>query len=274
MTASSHSIVVPETIAETTAQLSLHAGSQGCCADCASRTRCVVAALPARLHLPSITRFRLAPRQTLCREGEPFSSLYVVRSGAIKSLVTSEDGRQQIVAIHLPGEAIGAEGIASGRHSRTFIAVEESGVCVIGYASLDRLMAEVPSVRRWYQRALGNELARNAETVRWLRCATAEARLAGFLLDLSRRLSPGETTPEFTLSASRIDIAIHLGLTRETVSRAFGKLRSENLIDGDLTRVRLRNPLQLSRLAANRASNRDDARTGRDASAPAPPGSA
>lgn len=215
--------------------------------------RCIVAALPARLHFPSMTRLRLAPRQTLCREGEVFSSVYVIRSGAIKSLVTSEDGRQQIIAIHLPGETIGAEGVASGRHNRSFIAVEESSVCVIGYASLDRLMAEVPGVRHWYRRTLGNELARNAETVRWLRCATAEARLAGFLLDLSRRLSPGGTaTPEFTLSASRVDIATHLGLTRETVSRAFGKLRSQHLIDGDLTRVRLCNPRRLSSLATDK----------------------
>lgn len=224
------------------------------CADCVWHAKCVVAALPDRHPLPLTTRITLSARQTLCREGDAFSSVYVVRSGTLKSLITSEDGRQQIVAMHLPAETIGTESIATGRRSRTVIAVEKSEVCVIGFAGLDRLMHEIPAARRWFQQALSDEMARSGETACRLRRSSAEERIASFLLDLSRRLSASaEATPEFTLSPSRVDIAIHLGLTRETVSRAFAKLRRLHLIEGDLTRVRLCDPLQLGSIAVNRA---------------------
>jgi CRP/FNR family transcriptional regulator len=240
-------------------------GAHEHCADCLWYAKCVVASLPAQQPLSFITRIALSARQTLCREGDTFSSVYVVRSGTLKSLITSEDGRQQIVGIHLPAETIGTESIATGRRSRTVIAVEKSEICMVGFAGLNRLMCEIPATRRWFQRALGDEMARSGETTCRLRRTSAEERIASFLLDLSRRLSAStEATPEFTLSPSRVDIAIHLGLTRETVSRAFAKLRRLHLIEGDLTRVRLCDPHQLGSLAASRASPVGDARTRRE----------
>lgn len=242
------------------------------CSECTWRMKCVIGSLPAQRQPPVIARTTFAAQQTLCLEGEPFSSVYLIRSGAIKSLITSEDGRQQIVAIHLPGDTIGVEGIANGSRNRALIAVEKSEICAIGFAGLGPLMSEVPKVQRWYWHALGNELARNAETVRWLRFATAEERVAAFLLDLSRRLAMDETaTPEFTLSTSCIDIATHLGLSRETVSRAFAKLRDHGLIDFNFPRVRLRNPLQLGRVTTHHISPHSNARSGRAASSRAPP---
>src|SRR5678815_1431199 len=53
---------------------------------------------------------------------------------------------------------------------------------------------------------------------------TAQERLVAFLLDIAQRLS---TKNEVNLPMSRQDIADHLGLTIETVSRTFTQL-SEN----------------------------------------------
>ncbi len=225
------------------------------CGECPHREKCIPAALPARYAasrlMPVNVRLELSTGQTLCRQGDAAAGLHVVRSGALKSQAMSEDGRLQIIAIHLPGETLGAESIATGRRSGTVIALEDSAVCAISFAGLDRLTPEVPAVQHWFHRAMSAEMARSSETAMRLRCVTGEERIAGFLVDLSRRLSPtAAAMPEFKLSVCRGDIAFHLGLTRETVSRAFAKLQRMRLIDCSLTWVRLCDPARLGRLAA------------------------
>lgn len=56
---------------------------------------------------------------------------------------------------------------------------------------------------------------------------TAEERIASFLLDLFRRMGKADSV---WLPMSRTDIADHLGLTMDTVSRGFSHLKSEGII--------------------------------------------
>jgi len=55
----------------------------------------------------------------------------------------------------------------------------------------------------------------------------ADQRIATFLLSLSERTDTGDM---IRLPMTRLDIADHLGLTIETVSRTIGKLTSIGLI--------------------------------------------
>ena len=60
---------------------------------------------------------------------------------------------------------------------------------------------------------------------------TADEKLATFLLSLSKRFQErGFSTTEFQLSMSRSDIANHLGLAVETVSRVFSRFQDEGVI--------------------------------------------
>ena len=56
---------------------------------------------------------------------------------------------------------------------------------------------------------------------------TAQEKVASFLLDMSRRVSKGD---RFDLPMQRTDIADHLGLTIETVSRTLTQFAREGLI--------------------------------------------
>ena len=61
---------------------------------------------------------------------------------------------------------------------------------------------------------------------------SATEPIGSFLLPLSRRSERrGEDPLEIVLTMTRPDIADFLGLTIETVSRTFTKLRNEGLID-------------------------------------------
>jgi CRP/FNR family transcriptional regulator, nitrogen fixation regulation protein len=77
---------------------------------------------------------------------------------------------------------------------------------------------------------------------------SAEERVAGFLLEMSRRNSSG---PTIDLPMSRQDIADYLGLTIETVSRTFTQLvQSGTIVLETSRRILFRNRVALNRLNA------------------------
>ncbi len=63
------------------------------------------------------------------RTGDPFDSLYAVRSGSIKTVVVHDGGREQVTGLMLAGDALGLHGIGDGAHTYDAIALEDSSVC-------------------------------------------------------------------------------------------------------------------------------------------------
>jgi CRP/FNR family transcriptional regulator len=60
---------------------------------------------------------------------------------------------------------------------------------------------------------------------------TSEEKLATYLLSLSKRFElRGFSAKQFVLTMSRSDIANHLGLAVETISRVFTKFQDDGLI--------------------------------------------
>ncbi len=216
----------------------------GTCNACPWRSHCLPAVLPANDWQVHTLLFRrqiaVQRRHALYREGDPFIGIYVVRSGALKSQATTEDGREQVIAIHMAGDHLGGEGLASGQRTRTVSALEDSVLCSFPIADLKRLMSIRPQVQRWFHRALAAELTRSGQTLALLRGATAEERVAGFLVDLWRRAKASASDIAALFAAmNRGDIAFHLGLSRETVSRVFSRLHHDRVIARDGDRVRL-----------------------------------
>ena len=52
----------------------------------------------------------------LFRSGERFRSLYVVKTGSVKTYAPSEEGGEQVLGFHLPGEVIGLDAIDKEIH--------------------------------------------------------------------------------------------------------------------------------------------------------------
>lgn len=74
--------------------------------------------------------------------------------------------------------------------------------------------------------------------------------MAAFLLGLVRRLERrGHATTELVLRMSREEIGSYLGLKLETVSRAFGRLQAEGLIEVRQRQIRVLQSERLRQLA-------------------------
>lgn len=196
----------------------------------------------------------------LYREDDPMTAIYVIQAGAFKSQLPGENGRDHITGIHLPGDVVGIEGVASGLHTRNLMALEESVVCVIPMGVLDGLTRELPDVQRWFHRMLSREIVAVTRNMTLLGSRKAEERLAAFLLDLSERFAAlGRSPRDFDLRLSRREIASHLGLSGATVSRTFARFGRERVVSTCGQHVRLLDIHALKQTAAGHI-NRESAK--------------
>lgn len=158
----------------------------------------------------------------LYHSGDQLKSLYAVRSGSFKSYVPVADSAEQVVGFHLPGELMGMDAIHGEEHRSYSKALETSSVCEIPFEKLESLSVEIPGLNHHLMSLMSEELQHEQCHVTQLAKMTAEARLANFVIEMSRRhTARGHSKTEFNLSMSRNDIANLLGLAVETVSRLF-----------------------------------------------------
>ncbi|HEX5803337.1 MAG TPA: cyclic nucleotide-binding domain-containing protein, partial [Azospira sp.] len=171
--------------------------------------------------LVSIRR-RLKRGEHLYRAGEPFSSIYAVRSGFFKTDVLLEDGREQVTGFQMTGELLGLDGISTETHSCNAVALEDSDVCTIPFSNLEGLSREIQTLQHHFHKVMSREIVRDHGVMMLLGTMRAEERLAAFLLNLSQRFTArGYSPAEFYLRMTREEIGSYLGLKLETVSRAF-----------------------------------------------------
>lgn len=188
--------------------------------------------------------------KALFRADEPFRTLYVPRSGAVKTYTLGAQGDEQIIGFHLPGEIIGLDGVVERRHQVTAQALEMSAVCELPFDQLELIAMRVPALAHQLVRLMSREIASKEHQLLVLGDHSPERRLALLLQDLSQRFAHrGFSATEFNLPMSRQDIAAYLRLAAETVSRAFGKLQRDGLIAVDGRLVRITDPAALGELA-------------------------
>ena len=157
-----------------------------------------------------------------------------VIEGVLKLTTSTEDGREQIVGVAYPADFIGRP---FGQTSRaSVVALTDARVCVFARNDFDRFAREHPELEhKLLERTLA-ELDRTRSWMMLLGRKTASEKSATFLLDKSDRFgdvgcSPVRTPARlFTLPFSRQQVADLLGLTIETVSRQFTRLKQDGVI--------------------------------------------
>jgi CRP/FNR family transcriptional regulator len=176
-------------------------------------------------------RIRLRKGDVLFRTGDRFTALFAIRMGSCKTVMLTDDGSEQVVGNHLPGEIIGTEAIATESHSCQAVALEDSEVCTLPFDRIESLAHIDPDFQRNLHRMIAREIGRERSAALMLGTMRAEQRLSWFLLDLSIRYQArGYSSTEFVLRMTREEIGSQLGLKLETVSRLFSRFHDEALI--------------------------------------------
>ncbi|MEQ4618635.1 MAG: helix-turn-helix domain-containing protein [Corticimicrobacter sp.] len=205
------------------------------CSTCMLGHVCLPVGMPAedidKLSALVRERVRVEKGRTLYTLGDELDAVYGVRSGSIKTQIERAEGQLQITGFHLPGELVGMDGMLEGHHMSTAVALEDTEMCVIRLADLDRIASQVPALQPQFRRFMSKEIIRSQHMLLTVGSLRSEQRLAAFLLNLSQRLSMlGYSANEFVLRMSREDLGNYLGLTLETVSRLFSRFAREEMI--------------------------------------------
>lgn len=194
----------------------------------------------------------LAAGQAIVREGDPLRCLYLVRSGALKSVALSEDGRQQVLGFHLPGELVGVDATCCRTHRCEVRALVRSRVCVLPYERLQKAMRDSAKLQSQVMRLIGRETVLDHEHLMAMGAREAHARVAMALRSLSeRRRRARQDADDLQLPMSREELANFLGLAEETVSRSFTRLQREGLLEVRGKRVRILDHHALAELCSS-----------------------
>jgi len=213
------------------ARASLAKRRQLACAGCALRPLCH-APVPLPDAQPVVDcRRRLERGEVLFEAGTPQSSVFAVRAGFLKLAAPVEGSGEHVVRFLLPGDAAGLEGFGARLHAFTAVALDDCEVCEVPLQHVRRLADAFPNVAAHLRRLLAGELAEAHARFAGMAHLSAPKRLAGFLLDLAGRWAErGYASRAFRLPMDRREIADHLGITVETVSRVLTEFRAQGWV--------------------------------------------
>lgn len=206
------------------------------CSNCNLRELCMPIGLDqeemVKLDHVVSSRKRVKQGGHLFSHGDPFTTLYAIRTGYFKTCVLSEDGREQVTGFQMAGEIIGLDGIVSDHHNCNAIALEDAEVCVMPFENIEDLSRTIPVLQRHVHKVMSREIVRENSVMMLLGNMRAEERLAAFLLNLVQRLhARGFSQSELVLRMTREEIGSYLGMKLETVSRTFSKFSDEGIIE-------------------------------------------
>lgn len=204
------------------------------CQQCALQQRC----LPNHLDNTNLQLFdAIVQRSRPLRlgghcfsAGEPFTSIFVVRQGAIKTYAVTEEGEEQVTGFYLAGDCFGFDGIHTQRHTNSAKALERTHLCEIPFEQLEQLCSAIPHLQHYAFQLASHQIVLEQKRMQLMGKRAAEARVAYLLLDFIQRANHGFTEGETLLPMTRYDIGNYLGLSVETVSRILSRFQTEGLI--------------------------------------------
>jgi CRP/FNR family transcriptional regulator, anaerobic regulatory protein len=177
----------------------------------------------------STLRCFLSKEHIFC-EGDPRTQVYQIKEGVVTVYQILNDGRRQIVDFAYPGDYLGLG--TTSEHVFSAETTTPVKVACLGAKALDTAARGDPSLALQLYRAVSLELSAARKLLVAIGQRSAIERIATFLLMLhDRRMTEDGGIDLLHLPMRRADIGDFLGLTIETVSRSFTKLKVLGIIE-------------------------------------------
>jgi CRP-like cAMP-binding protein len=166
--------------------------------------------------------------QLIFSEGDAASGFYVVMAGRVKIFKLSMEGKEQILHIFGPGQAIGEVAVFEGkRFPANAESLEDSRLFFFPRNAFLTLIEENPSVALHMLAVLSQRLRHFASLIDDLSLKEVPARLAAYLLYLS---TTQKSADDLSLDISKGQLSSLLGTIPETLSRILTKMSNTGLI--------------------------------------------
>ena len=171
--------------------------------------------------------------RNIFRQGQSADSLFYIRRGKVKLTVTSQQGKEAIVAILSPGEFFG-EGCLAGQLTRmaTAVAMTECTLDKLEKSLMARMLHEQHDVSELFvMHLLSRNIRYEADLVDQL-FNSSEKRLARILLLLAH-FGKESRAESVVPRVSQETLAQMVGITRSRVSHFMNKFRKLGFVDYD-----------------------------------------
>jgi len=189
-------------------------------------------------------------RDVIFVEGDPCPGFYVVKSGRVKLLKTSRDGKEQIIKILQPGELLGMETFYDGkRYGNTAMAMDDCEICFIEKRTFFDIIGRHPTIAKKIIIALSKELDNAYSKIGTMGLLNAKEKMAHLLYTLGKDYGSNENGRiKLNLSLSRLEIAELLGITQETAIRLLKSFKDEGIIEIKRKEIIIKSPEKLELL--------------------------
>ncbi len=218
-------------------QCGLHlVNTGGDCNSCTLPRKCIGAGLDQSQteSITSVIRKRgpFQAGETIFKMEDPFKSIFAIQSGSVKIESSLDDGTPLIHGFYFNGELIGIEAVGDVKYQSDAVALETTRVCELPFDQIELLCSRIPQLQHEILELLGKRIRYTNRTIVQGRYLSADRRFLLFLNDLYQRKGVMTTNGRrtVTLPMTKGDIAIHLGLRPESLSRALSKLQEEGVI--------------------------------------------
>jgi len=190
------------------------------------------------------TSRRVEKGETLFLDGEPCRGMFLVQSGVIKIYKLSESGKEQILTLARPGDAVAELPLFDGGdYPASAGAMEDSVVLFVPATLVNELLERKPQLCRSVIAALAKRLRKLVGLVEDLSLRHVRERLARLLIEEAG----GKLV--FHLAFTNEELAARLGSVRDVISRTMSALQAEGLIRLEGRRVEIISPRGLAELA-------------------------
>jgi CRP/FNR family transcriptional activator FtrB len=184
------------------------------------------------------------PRGALvCKQGEPAEFVYIILEGRVALLGEATGKAETVVEFFDAGDVfIAAAAILDAPLLMSARVVRDARIALIRADAFRRLLAHEPALAQALVHQLAQYWRKLIRQIKDLKLKSASERLAAFLL----ALTPHDGGPaSVTLPQQRKLLAAHIGITPESLSRAFVTLRAigvggrgRNVTIDDVARLR------------------------------------
>jgi CRP/FNR family transcriptional regulator, cyclic AMP receptor protein len=154
-------------------------------------------------------------------QGDPGNGLFVVASGLVKVVVTSEDGEEMVLVTLGPGEALGELAVVDGGpRSAAAEALEPTSALLITRPVVLELAARDPALTEALLQALGGLLRRLTEQASDLVFLDLPGRMAKLLAGLAAERGTATAEGiELDANLTQTDLAGMVGASRQSVNQ-------------------------------------------------------
>lgn len=192
----------------------------------------------------------MAGRETRWRRNQACDAIIArgavacVLAGAVRKFALRPNGQRQIIDIVVAGDYVGFAPVDPA----FFLEAVSNDTRIVSFTreQIDRLAATFPAVAALIHNCAAEAIRRLEHHLLVQSRITASEKVGAYLAAMSRRMKPGGANG-IVLPITRYDIADHLGIAVETVSRTMTALRRRGSIALRTPRdVEIRDPSMLT----------------------------